>query len=175
MPQLPPEVFARLDCLYSFKEIEDQIDVFSELLPVSRKKALRWNKPMLCLPYHHCIDSESQSKLITLDILSKDLTSVLTLQCNCGAWHKVKTITLKLFASEQKTYYTNAAWVPMSATAGQKSHIAKLLSIPTEELPLLSAYNAALVIDAALMMKHWRRVNLLCRIWHSEQQLQRTA
>lgn len=175
LPQLPPEIFARLDCLYSLKNIQDQIDLFSELLPVSGKKALRWHKPLQCLPYHHRISSHSKSKLLTVDILFPGHDTVLTLRCKDSACSIVQTMTLKQLAKGQRTYYSDSSWVPMSATKGQKFHIAKLLSLPVGELPAISAYNAALVIDSGLMMKHWKRVNLICRIRHSGQHLQKTA
>lgn len=168
MPLLPPEVFARLDCLYNLKLLEDQKDIFSELLPVSKNKALRWHKPMKCLPFHHRIGSQQQGKKIIVDILTHDRKSVLTMQCENGAWRLVTAVNIKAFAKGQSSYYLNCQWRPKPATASQVNYIVKLLAIAPNELPVISANNASLVIDASRMMKHWRRVDMLYSIWFSE-------
>lgn len=170
MPQLPPEVFARLDCLHNLKELEDQNDIFSELLPLPGKKSIRWFKPMKCFPFHHRIDSRSQSKRIEVEVLTGDHESVLVLKGENSAWQRAAHMSLKDFARNQKTYYQNGKWRPKTATTSQINYIAQLMAVPPDELPPISAYNAAYVIDASLMMRHWRRAELLARIWLSELQ-----
>lgn len=168
MPLLPPEVFARIDCLYNLKRMEEQKDFFSELIPISKQKALRWRKPMKCLPCYHRIDMQEQGKRITVDVLSHDHRRVLTVQCENGAWRLVTAENLKAFAKEKDTYYQNCQWHPKPASTSQVSYIAKLLATAPDELPTFSAYNAGLIIDSSRMMKHWRRIGMLYAIWISE-------
>ena len=168
---IPPQLLARLESIHSHTTLPQQTDSFSITHPmVDSEVRYRWNKPFPRFPYLHQIETNGGGRTIRLHVLSGFPGDVLSLGFEDGKWTRVASTPpekIKEILSPRRQH-TNKRWFRKPATTAQRRKIIEVLGVMEHEVPTLTAFNASIILDTAVIMPHMARIVSLVSFWRSE-------
>lgn len=158
---LPMELMARLRCVSRQTKYKDQVDALSMVFPHGEYLNYRWFLHHSEMPYLHVMETYDSGNLMILHVLLPTLRSVLTLKKKLLDW-EIQTLTRE---DEIETIVPDrfedgdGGWTLKPASKAQLRTIANQISVPIHRIPNLTAFNAQLVIQTTLIMRHLPHVN----------------
>ncbi|WP_269537996.1 hypothetical protein [Cerasicoccus fimbriatus] len=169
-PRLPKKILARINGLYNHTTLPSQTTSFAVDLPTPDGKRYRWNAKFPELPYPHIVAAEDFGRKITLHILHHECGECLTLAYAQGKWsRKSSTSASSISGLLPKRYqHDNKKWYHYPATKPQVKKVAEILHTDPENLPQLTAYNAALLVDTYILMPHLAQIYAIVDLWISQ-------
>ena len=158
---LPMELMTRLRCISRQPVYGDQVDALSIVFPHGENLNYRWFLHHSDMPYLHIMETYDSGNRMILHVLLATLRSVLTLEKRFSEWeiqtitpeHEIEAIVPDRFEE------VNQGWTPKPATKAQLRTLANQISVPIYRIPQLTAFNAQLLIQTTLVMRHLPHVN----------------
>lgn len=169
-PALPKEIIDRLQGLHNHATLPQQSMSFSVDLPAGNGRRLRWNQRFKQLPHPHIITTDKRGKSMSLRVLHQESGQVLQLGYENGQWRRLCSKPIRLAEKEvpNRHRHSNKRWFRKPATYAQQKMVGKIIGQKPEQLPPLTAYNAAVLIDTHRLMPHLRRIQAMVDLWLSE-------
>jgi len=160
---IPRELNTRLRCVLRHKSYTDQIDTFSMVFPHSEETAVRWYLHHQEIPYMHILETHNHGNTMVLYVWVPRSRCAVILAKQFSTWD------LSAVASEaelldhipHRFLESNPAWFKKPASKSQMYTVARQLLMPVHRIPRLTAFNAQLIIQTAILKRHMRHV---CRL-----------
>lgn len=153
---LPTELHTRLGCVIRQQNYSDQLDTFSMVLSHSEDSSYRWNLYHRDLPYLHLMETRDHGNHMVVHVLIPTNRSILTLEKNHSDWRissttaeeDIEDIIPDRFENE------NSDWLLKPASPRQMQTVARQLHLPRQRVPKLTAYNAQILLQTTIVMRH---------------------
>lgn len=164
---LPADVITRIQSVARLKENSEQINALSLMYPHKDAEPHRWYMQFRDFPYLHVIHTSDHGFRMQLHVLIPSLGSILSLEKEGSSWYRsgicgedeVAAVIPWRFSASR------SSWMSLLATSRQLETVGDILAVPLEQVPRLTAFNANLVIQTAILQHHIPRVVGMLEMW----------
>jgi hypothetical protein len=153
---LPAELHSRLRCIAQQSNYRDQVDSLSLDYPHSETTDYRWYLHHKELPYFHVMETRDHGNHMILHVFVPALRGAVTLEKHYSDW-ELSGVTAENELDEvipSRFENQNLGWLLKPASDAQMRTLARQLCLPSRRLPQLTAFNAQLLLQTTIAMRH---------------------